>query len=716
MHGARSRGRNAWNRRRHLILVLGLFIASGFTATPAFAQASAPAGGVILAGTDPDVAMPYRAPPAIAVCYVDMDASGHFNIGDSAILTFQASCTGNSQNRDIRLNSWEGYPAGDLLRNAPDRGAELAEIMPEPRFYFFDADESGSLSPGDTIYLRMHNPDQDRVGISDIRVTALDDHAAGTQVRSNDEDVGRALLPLGVASERLRYVDVLGTDSFTSHDHVFLSTDTARDAAEHGDVRIWSGGTNLQYGTFLGPGAPDATGIIRKLERPVCVQNPDGTAIYRPGVALYLSPMSECTGGVRSGDIRLSTSNYGAAGTRVLQGDGDIGQTYMAFEGGRVRYLDVDNSGVYGRGDLVFVNLVAPNQAVVRAGDLLLTPTDRGAGVILGEDDELVGQGNLRDLWMFRDMVVHHPASAGAGVTAGDAFYLSTTGTGGHALPIDSLRLVASEGHPFGGPVGIETGELSGALRRGNVNVCSTTSIPGEYLPGDPVYLRLTGPCPAVVQAGLLRLVSVDDHPAFTVVRPGDSDVARAVVAPGTTPQFRYLSVGEATWSHTGRLYLNLVSPDEARVRPGDIRLTTAGEGLLPGRAVVSADADSSLQLFDLGPPNDHIGYVDADRDEQFGPADAAYFVPTSTHTYVTPLSVRLTHLSAPFSAPDVSDPTQPPGQGGTLPGTSPAPPATDMDSRDATDSPTTPGPAVAFVLVGLAATAVWWRRTRSSP
>lgn len=698
-----------------LLLVAALLLVSLPTVS---SQGQSPtAGGTLVRPIDGDAAMPYEDSSELSICYVDLDGSDHFNQEDSVVLTAQSSCNGNSRFNDIRLADWADRSAGERLGSGGDRGSQLKSSTPEPRFYHLDVGNTNRVAPDDTIYLRLGSTEQEIVRSGDIRITPNGEKGAGSRVLAGDSDHGRGTRLIGTASEHLRHADLLDTDTFTSHDAVYLSAVSDRTVARYGDVRIYSPEQGLESGKILGPGDPEPQSTVRNLQRYLCTVDESGTGIYNPGDPLYFSIHTHCSGDVEINDLRLSNSTHGPAGSRVQEKDADHGAGYGILPDARVAYIDKNDDGRLSRGDVAVLRITSPQEDTLQAGDLLLTPTNRGAGALLSDNDPLIGTPT-RDLGPFEDRVVFTPSSGDTNIGDNDTIYLSPEASTGNGLNPEDVRLTPAGNLPFGGPAGLETGEILSRLQRSSSAVCTTTLIGDDYVAGDPVYLRMNGECPNSVSNGLVRLVPVDDHPAYSIVQTGDGDRGRELFSTVDTSRLRYLSVGESSWGYSTWLYLNIVSPNDEGIQIGDIRLTDAGEGQLAGRAVLGSDTDRTIQGFNLlGDLTDYTGYIDITDSGGFSTRDHAYIVPDFDHEYVTPLSVRLTPLPAAFTPPEVAEPAESPT---TTPTPSPEPTASSTD--DAMDDPDddnaegvdTPAPAaILFVLVTLAALAHWTRKRR---
>lgn len=673
-------------------------------------------GGALVLPTHGDVAMPYESIIDVTVCYVDMDGSEHYNGEDSVVLVPRNDCSGTSQNNDVRLADWADRSAGTRLGSGADRGVTLSSLNPEPRFYYHNQDSNNRLTPGDTVYLSMHNADQAQIRTADVRITSNADHPVGSRVLATDSDHGRSVISLGTAQEALRHVDVLDTDSFTNRDFLYLTADTDREVAGQGDVRIFSPDADLAFGAFIGAGDPEPQDTIRNVNRYVCTVDGSETGIYDPGDPLFLSLGTQCTGTVQPQDIRITNTTHGAAGSRVQHDDADAGASYGVLPEARVAYIDGNGDNRISRGDIVVLRTTAAAENALEAGDVLLSPTNRGAGETLLEGDSLIGTAT-RDLGRFDNILFFKPSSGTTAIGDHDPFYISPEGATGRTLDPLDIRLVLAGELSFGGPAGLETGEINTPLTRDTTTACSTTSIPSDYTAGDPVYLRLDGSCPARVQEGLLRLVPVDEHSTLSIVRSGDSDMGRTLVTAHSTPQLRYFTVGESSWGYSTRLYLNIVDPGENRIQVGDIRLTAAGDDLPPGQAVLGSNSDRQVtDLTTLGPLADYAGYIDMDRSNNFGAGDHAYIAPTQTHDHVTPLTVRLTGLPDPFEPLTVAEPADPTTTDPDADGESPDPGETGTNGTDTSpddpDEEDTPGPGIVLLLLAFGSVVVW-RRTR---
>lgn len=707
--------------------MLVLFVAMSLTAGGALSSVTAdesnikeflPAGKIV-EPDDPDAAHQFSSPP-VSICFLDLDGTNSYSTEDSVIVAFQNTCTGSSSGGDLRITNLEGHEAGQRLTGtSPDRGVERMATSPDPQFWYYDVAGNNRISPEDTVYLKLRDADQGTTRATDIRITPFGDFPAGSKVSVGDQDYNRGLTSIGIAVDHIRVVDLLQTTDFRLEDLVYLTKDAQRDFSGVGDVRLYTANSNLDFGTILGHDSPDSKGLIRTFERPLCFVDQNNSGTYTLGNPVYFAFAQNCGSNVSPGDIRFSGTSEYPAGSRVNAGDADQGPGYTAYDQARIGYLDLDGTGSLTPGNPVVLNLVSPGGNQVNAGDILLTPTELGAGQVLLDDHVYIGT-HLQNLGLFRDNLAFIAQETATSPSRADPIYVAPGAQNDQGLRPGDVRLVSIGVLPFGGPVEYATGEILPSLTQGNANLCSFEAIPDQYDPQNPgVYLRLDGSCPSQVQPGLIRLLPFGTHDAFTMVRGGDRDLGASLASPTTTIEFKYFDAdSNGRWSKGDTLYLDIRNPGDNGVGVGDIRLTPFGD-LSGGSTVQGADQDIGMPLTVLGTVIELAGYVDGDQSNDFGVHDIVYVTPNANQNYVSALSVRLMQISAPFEVPKPIDPDPDPVDPDPVdsdPGPQPVDPdptIVDPDPDEGDNEFDTPAPAIGIVLVFLAVFVFKMRKRR---
>jgi hypothetical protein len=621
------------------LLLLASMLAAGA------AGAQGPLAGELLVARDPDALLPLTKLPQSILCYIDDGDTGGFTLEDPVILRTNGTCTGTASRHDVRLSGPAGPVSGKVLGSGIDEGRPLKTPESPARFWYHDQENTGSFSPGDTVYVKMRQVDENRVRTTDVRITPYGPYPAGSSVESGDSDQDLVLKPLGTPAERARYVDQQRNGALNAGDLLYLTATTDPKHVGVGDIRLIGIDEGLPYGERVMPYSWEVIPTLTLIERTLCHLDTRGSGVRSPADPIYLSLRGNCNQSLAEGDLRLSRTAPHSAGSRVQLTDPDHGQSVTAIPDARLVFVDVTNSSTFSRDDLLLVQLDDPGSKEVRPFDLLITPTSRGAGAVLLQDDELIGTPVI-DIALLRDAVAFIKTGIGTNPGPQDPLYLSPGAKTGDPLRPADIRLVEIAGNPTGGPVGMETGEIVPKLKRQNARVCTTGDPPYDFHPGDSLYLRLEGPCPTNVQTGLLRLIQAQGYPAFSTVESNDGDLGTPLTALPDTLEWRFHDAnGDGVFNPGDTLYLDLFDLEDKEVKRGDIRITRLGswEG---GKSVNTGDFDWGFNLTSLGRVNQYTAYVEV------GSLRYAYITPDKTSTHAQLGDLRLTSLQEAFQTP----------------------------------------------------------------
>lgn len=688
--------------------LVGLLLAAALS-LPATAQGDHPPGQV-LKMEEPDALLPAASLSVSALCYIDESGSGKYSLGEPVILRSNGTCSGNATRDDIRLNGPNGVQAGQRIGSGIQEGEPLSAPESTAKFHYHDEDGSGSYSHDDPVYVKMWMIHTAEVTISDVRITPVGSYVPGTSVDGEDSDLGLPLKALGTPGERVRYVDKSADGNFTGSDPLYLAADSDAETIGVGDVRLLGMDSDRPYGSRVTHGTWETIGTLTMLERSLCYTDRSETGYRSPGDTLYLSLVSSCKDNVTAHDVRLSRSTHAEAGSRVTQSDPDHDAPLTTLPNAHLAYIDHDGTGSRTRADLYLVQIDEPDADQVRPYDLLLTPTSRGAGAVLSPNDDLVGEP-LVQLGKFQ-AAVSYMKSTGSIPGPQDALYLSPSSKTGQSLKPGDVRLVPFGDHPFGGAVGLETGEMVPELTRKIASVCTTNKIPDDYAPSEPIYLRLDGGCPDTVTPGLMRLIAAEGHDAYSVVQKDDADENTTLVAAPDNLEWKYHDANEDEVYNPGEtLYLDVIDTDDNEVKRGDVRITRIGS-LAAGEAVTIGHIDRGDNLTTLGKVNEHTAYVEAYGEK------AAYVTRDPEATQVYAGDVRLSALPEAFVAPESDEYVEPeqPGDQPAADKDSDGSSNEDLDPGDTNegeDEEDVPGPVLGLVLLSMVLGVMWIRRCR---
>lgn len=631
-----------------------LFLMGVLWMPTAHAQEAHPAG-VVLDASSPDVAVEVRTMNAVQVCYIDDNGNGRYGVGEPVILRTRGSCSDTSSGSDLRLANWGGLEAGRRLGNAADAGVQLSNPSRTISFYYFDADGDGRMDHGDTVYVNIAVPENNFVDVGDIRLSPFGDRPAGEPVRGGDPDLSSGLTLLGTPSEAIGHVDMDGDNVYGSQDILYLNSDEGgNELVEFGDLRLQRVDDDRPFGSFVRLGDADGAALMTDIVRRPCYTDEDASGSYTEGDHLYLDLDARCTGALGAGDVRLSASDLGGAGSRIAAGDPDDGRNSKEVAQAGVSFVDIDADGSFTQGDVLFVDLVSVSSNRVDAGDLRLTPLDGNGGVVVTSDASDVGR-SLVVAGTFEDLLGFIPVAGGESPSVDDPIYLNIDDETNEGVEPGDVRLVPIRDLPFGGIVHLGTGEVLPRLVSSSAQVCANLAGSSKYSAGDAVYLAMSGGCDDV-DVGDIRLTAVGAHAAGTVVLATDGDVGADLDATSGTPRWKYFDAdGDSEWGQGDTLYVDLVRPTDDQVDVGDLRITAFGDHAAMA-AVSSGENDVSLGLRLMGNIGAHVDFVDGDDTGDFTPSDIAYVNVDATGTYVSILDVRLVALPQRTTSEDPTE------------------------------------------------------------
>lgn len=162
-----------------------------------------------------------------------------------------------------------------------------------PEYGFADEDASGSIDPGETVYLDIG--DLSTVDPGDLRLT----ERPGTTVQAGDGDVGASLAWI---DGRPRHADPNGDGVYQVDEPIYLDVD-ADETVSIGDVRL-TPTTSDRPGTLVQAGDPHVGTAYSFLDLEPRFVDLDADGIYDRGDAAYLD--HAFAGSVVAGMVRLT--------------------------------------------------------------------------------------------------------------------------------------------------------------------------------------------------------------------------------------------------------------------------------------------------------------------------------------------------------------------------------------------------------------------------
>lgn len=273
-----------------------------------------------------------------AFAFNDADNDDEVDATENVILSID-STVNSIATGDIRLTTASsGCPVFSIRDSDDTCDAANWEAPTTAALRYVDVTGNG-LGTGDTVYLSFH---ASAVTIGDIRLTSYGNKAAGTRVATSDLDKGLTHLPLPNGAA-LRALDNDGSGHVSALDSLYIDT-TGNKAVDAGDVRFTKTGS-LAAGRFVAVTDADAEPVLAATpgddELAYVDLGPNGFDIADPVLIRIVSSTGQ---DIEIGDLRISASSDGAAGTFVRNNDDeedepgiDAGMTF--------RYVDVTGGG-----------------------------------------------------------------------------------------------------------------------------------------------------------------------------------------------------------------------------------------------------------------------------------------------------------------------------------------------------------------------------------
>lgn len=419
------------------------------------------------------------APPTLA--FTDFDGSTGFNLGDGLFADQDGAAPVAAVvfPEDLRLSRVGGLPPGRVVLPADADVTPILQALPgAPTFGFGDESGNGAFDEGEAFYLFDLADADGLLDPGDLRLTARFGQAAGHLVRPTDPDAGLAIPP---AAQR----------------------------------------------SFVGPAGTTALAFY----------DSEGDASWSVADWVYVD--ADGSASVSPGDVRLTATAGGAAGTRVLSIDADENRPLVsaatgfggALGAGNLGFLDADNSGAFNVEDTLYLQQAAAS-ATPRAEDLRLSALDaaRGPGTFVtvrDPDQAVTVAGPAAGVFAFLD------ENGNGAFDDGEEMFLD--GLAGAAGAVSLGDLVVSPGASGDAPgrqvAGSDPRVGSALAAVGGVASVLLYDTDGDSFWSVTDRLVLDTDGNGLVSAGDVRLTAQDGQPPGSRVRSGAPDEGRSLSA-----------------------------------------------------------------------------------------------------------------------------------------------------------------------------------------
>ncbi|MDX1748268.1 MAG: hypothetical protein R3324_20215, partial [Halobacteriales archaeon] len=245
--------------------------------------------------------------------------------------------------RDIRIAASTEGRVGEQVRPGDDDVGDPLDTLSGGLAYY-DEDGSDTFTPGDTLYFDLANGASDEVSVLDIHLTGS---LAGEVVPSTTSLGGLGLTDY---EGEIAYLDVDGNEDYTLDDIAYL--DTNRDGwVTIQDVEL----SEDRFGYLFGPDDPEVTYRLTRTNSPdvVVFLDDDGDERLDGSERVYLA---KATGRIITNTVRLTSSDWGDAGTQVSSRDRDFG-TFTIELDADLMYYDRDNDDEFDDEDVLVLDL-----------------------------------------------------------------------------------------------------------------------------------------------------------------------------------------------------------------------------------------------------------------------------------------------------------------------------------------------------------------------
>lgn len=274
---------------------------------------------------------------------------------------------------DVRLaNPRDGSALTKIGAGADDTGLELTSLSGE--LGYFDIDRNGYLSAGDAVYFDHDGSGEGQVSLRDVILTGPN---AGSLVTSGNDRFGNGLESLSTDHD-LGYHDEDDDGDYDTEDGAVIDLD-ADGWVSVSDVRLTdtSGGDG---GTLVEATDDDVTFALEDFSDTWGFEHrdPDGDDAFDTSEAAYITTGDS----VATFAIRVANPPSGfSSGRQVIEEDSDWRVDTLEISGS----LAHDGDGDFTDGDMLYLDVDGDDE--VDRGDIRLTGSGAGETVSGGDDD-----------------------------------------------------------------------------------------------------------------------------------------------------------------------------------------------------------------------------------------------------------------------------------------------------------------------------------------
>lgn len=323
------------------------------------------------------------------LCYVDQDASGSRSPADPLFISLKTKCSGPLTTGDIQISRSQDHEAGSRVDEEHRHHSATLLPLNDARLAYIDHTNTTSLTREDYILIQIDAHDADEVRPWDLLLTSTT-RGAGTVLAPDDELIGTPIIGLGPTRNAVACAKTDTGSTPTPLDPFYLAPGAKTgDALRTTDIRL----VPVAEHPFAGPVGLESAELLPKIIRKsarVCTTN-ESAEEYRRGHPVYLRVDGTCPETVQRELLRLvPVAEYGGL-TTVQQNDTDLGEPLLAQPGTlQWKYHDDDEDGVFNGNEMLYLDIINPDNQTVGDGDTRVTTLGSmtgGAAVRTGQTD-----------------------------------------------------------------------------------------------------------------------------------------------------------------------------------------------------------------------------------------------------------------------------------------------------------------------------------------
>jgi hypothetical protein len=306
----------------------------------------------------------------------DSDDDGTLDQDESVYLVRSST----TQKGDVKIAApFEGSAFTKISSGGADANREVSSL--DGTIRYFDGNNDGSLTHGDTAYYDLDGSGAEKVSSGDVILAGED---AGAKVTSQHANLGFGLQDLD-ENPQYAFYDEEDDGSYDTGDPAIIDPDQDGWLGV-GDVRLGSTG-NGTGGTIVGPSAGDTTytldGFSNNWE--FRYRDSDGDGTFDLTERAYLSEGEDvATFAIRLGNV----PDEFEPGSQVIEQDWDWRSETTSMSGS-LAYIDRGDDG-FDTNDTLYHDRSASEDDEVSRGDLVLSGSS--AGTVVKSGDDAIGE------------------------------------------------------------------------------------------------------------------------------------------------------------------------------------------------------------------------------------------------------------------------------------------------------------------------------------